>query len=223
MASYLVVDQGTPFEKGAFVAVNESMILGRKVNGWKPDLSFDNIFVSRKHVEIYQEDGSYFIKDLGSKHGTQLNAKALLAHQKVELKDHDRITLSDHSIKLSFHCSVSENTSDLTPIETLRSSDEKITLDSIKQQLTMQGQSFVFSEKEYACLELLIEKREQFVPIENIKKYVWKERIYEEDQIPDVSAVEVNTLIYRIRKKTEGFLVIENLRGKGFSLSYEGV
>lgn len=220
-SSYLVVEQGTPFEKGAYIALNKpNMILGRKVNTWKPDISFDNIFVSRKHLQIYQENENFFIKDLGSKHGTKLNQEPLPAHQKVRLKDTDRITLSSNFIKLSFYISIMEDTSDLMLSEARYTPEVHVALDPVKQEVMIQNQSFIFSEKEYRCLELLIQHVEHFVPLDNIKKYVWKERTYKEEDIPDVSSMEVNTLIYRIRKKTQNYLKIENLRGKGYLLTY---
>lgn len=220
ISSYLVVEQGAPFESGAYISLTEqTIILGRRVPNWTPDIVFDNIFISRKHLKIFSKNQTYYIKDLGSKHGTKVNDEPLPAHQDVMLRDGDTITLSSNCITLKFNTSIKEHTSDFIPLQAPSSPEEQVSLDSNKQSIIVEGESYVFSEKEYQCLELLTHHVDQFVSLEEIKRYVWHERIYEEDQIPDVSSEEVNTLIYRIRKKTPSHFKIENLRGKGYILS----
>ncbi|WP_456273544.1 FHA domain-containing protein [Bacillus sp. AK031] len=221
--SYIIVEQGTPYEKGAFIALHHpKLIIGRKSKNTAPDISFDNIHVSREHLEIHCNDqGQYFVKDLGSKHGTLLNNKPLSHEKEILLKHSDKLVLADGCIKLSFSTSSLELTADLEPIFLETDTYDEFTLDSLKQELTVSGNIYSFSEKEYKGIELLLQQRGHFVSVEEIKKSVWPERLHSNEEFPDVSMEEVNALIYRIRKKTQDLIHIENIRGKGYVLSFK--
>ncbi|MEH7438714.1 FHA domain-containing protein [Neobacillus drentensis] len=59
---FLIVEHGTPFEKGAFIPLDTpNIIIGREGKNWRPDICFNNIFVSRKHINIYQINGQFFM------------------------------------------------------------------------------------------------------------------------------------------------------------------
>jgi two-component system, OmpR family, response regulator QseB len=220
-SAYIIVEQGTPFEKGAFIPLTlKKTIMGRKSKDWTPDIPFQNIHVSREHLAIHSDKaGTFYIEDLDSKHGTWLNHKRLPANQMVPLENSDCISLSGGLIKLSFTISSLELTADFAPMMPYLTTED-FSLDPIKQELTIHEEVCVFSEKEYKCIELLIKNKEQFVSIEEIKEAVWHERKYSEDEVPDVSAEEVNALIYRIRKKLSDKTCIENIRGRGYILAF---
>jgi two-component system, OmpR family, response regulator QseB len=220
LLSSIIVEQGTPFEKGAFIPINlKKTILGRKSKDWTPDISFQNIHVSREHLAIHwNEAGKFFIEDLDSKHGTWLNHRRIAPNQMLPLENSDNISLAGGLIIFTFTISSLELTADFAPMMRAVTTEEFI-LDTIKQELTIQGEVCVFSEKEYKCIELLIYNRDQFVSIEEIKKIVWPERKHPGDEIPDVTSEEINALIYRIRKKLPDTMCIENIRGRGFILS----
>jgi pSer/pThr/pTyr-binding forkhead associated (FHA) protein len=59
--------------------------------------------ISREHALIYQDEGNYFVKDLGSKNGTYLNDAKLDARIPYPLKEGDRITLGDGIYGIIFH------------------------------------------------------------------------------------------------------------------------
>jgi pSer/pThr/pTyr-binding forkhead associated (FHA) protein len=223
-SAFIIVESGSPFEKGTFISLNHSkMIIGRKGNNWLPDISFNNIFVSRKHFSIYVENGMYFIKDLNSKHGTLVNNQRLVPHEGFMLKDSDKISIANNLIRLSFSSSSIEQTADIVPTVQMCNLINDLALDPLKQELSVQGHSYLFSEKEYKCIELLLTRTNQFVPIEELKKCVWTERVQLDEQLPDVGSDEVNALIYRIRKKTQDIIQIENIRGKGYILSFNNL
>jgi two-component system, OmpR family, response regulator QseB len=219
-SSYIIVEQGTPYEKGAFIPITlPKTVIGRKSKDWTPDIPFQNIHVSREHLAIHcNEAGEFFIEDLDSKHGTWLNHRPLPAIKIIPLKNSDIISLAGGLIKFSFTISSLELTADFSPMMPAVKEDD-FKLDSIKQELTVQGKACVFSEKEFKCIEILLQNREQFTPAEEVKKSVWPERVHSGAEIPDVSPEEVNALMYRIRKKAPEIIYIENIRGKGFQLS----
>src|SRR5262249_23690522 len=51
--------------------------------------------VSRRHAEVRHEDGAYWIVDLGSTNGTELNGKRI---ERAKLSDGDRITLGSTDV-----------------------------------------------------------------------------------------------------------------------------
>lgn len=54
----------------------------------------DNVAVSRHHAQILESHGTYFLEDLRSRNGTQLNSESIRG--RVELKDGDQIKLCDY-------------------------------------------------------------------------------------------------------------------------------
>ncbi|WP_338448655.1 FHA domain-containing protein [Niallia oryzisoli] len=217
----IIVESGSPFEKGTFIPLNRSqMIIGRRGDNWEPDIAFNNIFVSRKHLSISLENGMYLIKDLNSKHGTFVNNQRLIPNEEFILKDSTEISIANHLIKLSFSSSSIEQTADMVPTVQMCKWVNNLALDPLRQELSIQGNTFIFSDKEYKCIELLLTKVNQIVPIEDMKKCVWNERAQTESALLDVSSDEVNALIYRVRKKTQDIVQIENIRGKGYILSF---
>jgi two-component system, OmpR family, response regulator QseB len=219
---YLIIERGTPFNEGTIISItNPILILGRKGENWNPDLTFDNAFVSRKHAALYSKNGNFFIKDLDSKHGTFLNNQPLIANKKVPLKHQDKISFAHNQVVLTYITQRLDETMDIKPFlsEIEKRSSASYQLNPIKQELAIDNRVYFFSEKEYKCIEFLIQNRGQFVSKEEIKERVWPERAYSAGLSPDVSQEELNALIYRIRKKAQDNLSIENIRGKGYVLT----
>lgn len=52
----------------------EPTVLGR---GAECDITVDNMFLSVEHFQIWYEDGVWYIADMGSKNGTELNGRQL--------------------------------------------------------------------------------------------------------------------------------------------------
>ncbi|MDG0812650.1 FHA domain-containing protein [Cohnella rhizosphaerae] len=197
------------------------VILGRRDAEWAPDIGFDNAYVSRKHAEIACEKGICKITDRNSKHGTEVNGIRLTPFEPVVLRASDIVAFSKGAVCLSF---ADRSWGDTMEIELERDAalpvaeSNDIALDPIRQVLTVNGTPFSFTDKEFRCVELLLRRERRFVGKEEIARYVWPERTGE-DGSPEAGAEEINSLLYRIRKKTGPVLAIENVRGKGFVLS----
>ncbi|WP_422658813.1 FHA domain-containing protein [Paenibacillus sp. EC2-1] len=223
-SSFLVVERGNPYERGDVIPLKNQMILGRKGKQWNPDIVFDNLFVSRKHTALQYRNGLYYIKDLNSKHGTYVNQERLSPNGERVLQHMDQIALAGDLIVLSFSSVSMDETMDITPLMkqiAAFEASEQVQLDPFKQEFIFQEEVYAFSEKEYKCIELLMNHKGQFVSKEQMKCWVWPERSYGDGELPDVSAEELNALIYRVRKKIRHIMSIESIRGKGYILQSE--
>ncbi|MBB6730389.1 FHA domain-containing protein [Cohnella zeiphila] len=218
----LIVSRGAPYEDGTALVLDRTVTrLGRRASSEGPDIAFDNAYVSRRQASIRFLDGSYYLTDLASKHGTNLNGVPLQPFVPALLASGDRISLARGMIELAFGPRPLEETLDFTLRHERLSA--KLTgvkpeyeLDPVRYTLRLGPRSFAFSEKEFRLLELLVRKEKQFVSKEEIVRYVWPERPEGMDPARAASAEEINSLLYRIRKKTDYALSIENIRGKGY-------
>ncbi|MFD2333475.1 FHA domain-containing protein [Cohnella sp. GCM10020058] len=219
----LVVIRGYPYDEGTVLALERpNVILGRKDAEWTPDIGFDNAYVSRKHAGIAYEKGMCTLTDFGSKHGTTVNGNSVMPFKSVNLSASDIVAFSKGTVCLVFSSRALEETLELqlerdTQILPGTVADH-FALDPIRQALTVRNTTYPFTDKEYKCVELLLRKERRFVGKEEIARCVWPERTGE-DGSPAAGSEEINSLLYRIRKKTGPVLSIENVRGKGFVLS----
>jgi FhaA, N-terminal domain/FHA domain len=69
-----------------------STVLGRSREA---DVRLADVNVSRRHAELRQEGAAYWIVDLGSTNGTELNGKRV---ERAKLSDGDRITLGSTDV-----------------------------------------------------------------------------------------------------------------------------
>jgi hypothetical protein len=71
----------------------DRVVLGRSR---ECDIRLADANVSRRHAEVRHEDGSYWVIDLGSTNGTELNGRRI---ERAELSDGDRITLGATDVR----------------------------------------------------------------------------------------------------------------------------
>ncbi len=219
--SYLVVQQAPHFEKGDIISLHKpETTFGRKTSTWSPDITFNNIFVSRKHFTIFLQSNDIFIEDLASKHGTYLNEKKLIPHQPVKLKTSDKIAFAKNLVVLSFSLKDFEQTSEFSIVCTDKMIKDVPQLDFLKQTLNVQNDSISLTEKEFKFIDILLQ-RKTFISKEEIIEYVWPERFMESSNEYLVGYEEVNALIYRLRKKLPQSIKINTIRGRGYSLTIE--
>jgi pSer/pThr/pTyr-binding forkhead associated (FHA) protein len=69
--------------------------VGRKAGN---DLHFNRAEISGHHAVFLYENSGYFVSDLGSTNGTQLNGSPIVAKEKYPLKHEDIVTISPYRI-----------------------------------------------------------------------------------------------------------------------------
>jgi len=86
---------GSGPEKGQVIPIKERTEIGRAL---ECDISILEPSLSRKHAEIYIENGDLIIEDLGSVNGTYVNAKKV---EKQSLKDGDVLQFQNISFTVN--------------------------------------------------------------------------------------------------------------------------
>ncbi|WP_078432309.1 FHA domain-containing protein [Metabacillus halosaccharovorans] len=217
--SYLVVQQAPYFESGDIISLHKpETTFGRKSSTLTPDISFNNIFVSRKHFTIFLQSNNIYIKDLASKHGTYLNDKKLNPFKPVQLKTNDKISFAKNLVVLSFSLRDFEQTSELSVLNIDNLAKPEPKLDFLKQTLHIQNDTISLTEKEFKFIDILLQ-RKTFISREEIIEYVWPERQITVSNEYLVGNEEVNALIYRLRKKLPSSIKINTIRGRGYTLT----
>ena len=91
----LLVIAGAPADIGAHLVVRTEAHIGRDTG----TLRLRDGRVSRRHVRVWQEDGRYFVEDLGSTNGSRLNGRAL--ERPSPLGDGDKIYVGSTVLKFT--------------------------------------------------------------------------------------------------------------------------
>ncbi len=108
---------GLRAENGAFFSLRSKVILiGRNdprsgifVEIDLSPLAADPRIISRRHAQIEQEGGRFYITDLGSKNGTRLNGTLLSPRQKIPLWPGDWLEFGKDGVRLVLESPLSRN------------------------------------------------------------------------------------------------------------------
>jgi predicted component of type VI protein secretion system len=73
-------------------------------------------FVSRRHCEILERDGTVFLRDLGSTNGTSIDGEVAPAHAEVPMRSGGTIQIGGYRIRIEFGTSCT--TAVATPVGT---------------------------------------------------------------------------------------------------------
>ena len=92
----VVITQGPQAVGRQFLLEQDSYVLGRIAEA---NIQLVSQAVSRRHAQIYCEDDSFFVEDLGSVNGTYLNGNRLKTS--TPLADGDQLKIGD--FVLAFH------------------------------------------------------------------------------------------------------------------------
>lgn len=103
-----IVQQRSTQEEQEYLLNQENVLIGRTEDC---DLELPIRSVSRQHAEITREDEDYFLCDLGSGNGTQLNGKKIRPREKHLLRSGDLIRIEEYDIR--FFLDDESTTSDL--------------------------------------------------------------------------------------------------------------
>jgi hypothetical protein len=79
-------------EGRAYPVTSRRVVLGRSR---ECDIRVPDANVSRRHAELLQEDATYWVVDLGSTNGTEVNGRRV---ERAKLDDGDRITIGDTDV-----------------------------------------------------------------------------------------------------------------------------
>ena len=174
------------------------------------DVVLDNRLVSRRHAEIYWQDGDCFIRDLDSKNGTRINGQALKHDKRLQDGDEVQVALR---FKLAF---VSEDaTADLA----WESRPRGIELNPATRAVALNGQVMdpPLSYKQFRLLHVLWKAGGGVVSRTEIKRAVWPQ-----DAPDGVSRQSIDALVRRLRETLAAldphteYLV--TVRGHGYRL-----
>ncbi|WP_057913730.1 FHA domain-containing protein [Peribacillus muralis] len=199
-------------EEFAYVYEGKSLLIGRASQHSKADFKLYNDFVSREHCLIYMKEGKLFIEDLASKHGTSVNQMRLVPGQPCAIEPGDVITLINGLIE--FMISIDNDlTRDFTPVnpDLLRT----VSINEYLQTVTINEEAPIkMPTKEFNCFKLLYENLDHLISKEMIVQQVWPERNGNPEQI--VTAEEIASLLYRVRKRINGHFAIKAVIQKGY-------
>ena len=206
MAS-LIVRRGSDEDLGKiFNLDNPHTVVGRLTSQNKPDIELSADVISRRHLEILQQDNRYWLKDLGSTNGTMLNDDRIIAGNLYELKHNARIGLGveGNSVHTVLVFKESEDTNimqgkDSAGQKSVASSISWLKIDQGKKEALVDGKPKKLSKKEYDLLLLLYRNAGNICSRDDIIEAVWPET-------RDTSAISdatIDQLIHRLRERVE--------------------
>ncbi|MGE7767144.1 FHA domain-containing protein [Peribacillus sp. NPDC096540] len=199
-------------EEFAYVFEGKNLLIGRASQHSKADFKLYNDFVSREHCQIYMKEGKLLIEDLSSKHGTSVNQVPLVPGQPCPIEPGDTITLINGLIE--FMISIDNDlTRDFTPLN-LGIQQNVVIKEHLQTVIINEEAPIKMPSKEFTCFKLLYENLENLISKEEIVQHVWPERIGDPQQI--VSAEEIASLLYRVRKRVTGHFAIKAVVQKGY-------
>jgi len=199
---FLIVEKGAPYNKGDRIQIDEKgAVIGRSWKTDTPGVAFDSPYISRKHVLITWNGECFLLKDLQSKHGTQVNGREIEPDTPVEINDGDRITLAKGIVVLEYKKAGDFDDRTITLTNFLPQDWDGVLIDPELREVYINGELLNFSGKEKDLLFFLYLNRNRAVSYDEIKRELWPERKAEKDMVPDVGSDEITALVYRLRKR----------------------
>lgn len=125
----LVVIKGPLKDQVFDLGSKEIVFCGRspKMN----DIAILELAVSRKHFKIFKIGKSYFVEDLNSKHGTQVNGKPIEPGEGFQINEGDLISIGNTVIQL---LESDEGVSNLKTIQPLKEPSEDTSLEDAQRK-----------------------------------------------------------------------------------------
>jgi len=227
----LVVHRGVA-EPGAIELDGARHTLGKEPNA---DVSFDNVYVSRRHAEIAFSRDAYTIRDLGSKNGTFVDGHRVGTEPR-ELGGGEVIELGRGQVVVGFR--VGSRTVTLAASSSSRSDasapadqtdtvslsdpsrDRSLFVDAAHRRVFVDGEllSPPLSRRQFDVLALLWEQGGEACHQRDLAAMGWPERLSD-----DVTDREISQCVYRLRKRIErepeAPPLIISIRGFGYRLS----
>ena len=207
------------FEKGSLagrkIPIDKaSVVIGRGGQDQACDILLAERQVSRRHAEIYLDQGRYLIRDLGSKNGTYVNGQPVRGP--IELGDNDEVQIALCEQFRFVGADATLPLEEMVPMTRLR-------LDRQSRRVWIGATEIdpPLSPAQYRLLELLYEPVGQVHSRDDIVGAVWSEAEKE-----GVTEQAIDALVRRLRERLsevdpDGTYVI-TVRGHGFRLDPTG-
>lgn len=202
--AFFIVEKGDNEDVGnVFPLFPKTAIIGRKTDSSNPDICFHDVRISREHAEVTYEKGNYYLRDLGSKNGTEINGEGLEPGKPYLLKHNSDIGLGitpEGPFILMRFCGTDET----VPISILEKNKtgntiEWVRIDEEKKEVYVDGKHTPLSRKEYSLMLLLYKNAGKICSKDEIIATAWPD-VSEPGIISDAN---VDQLIHRLRDKVE--------------------
>jgi pSer/pThr/pTyr-binding forkhead associated (FHA) protein len=168
--------------------------------------------ISRQHIRVYRQDDGYFVEDLGSLNGTQLNQEKLNGTH--PLKNEDKIILAD-AVTIEFVAS--NETLKLRKVVSANVGKLRLDRDARRAYVNNVEIDPPLSPPQYRLLELLYTNPGRICSREEVVNYVWPEAHGE-----GVSEQAIDALVRRLRDRIhdidDSAEYVITVRGHGFRL-----
>lgn len=213
LPSSLVVEKGE-CDTSIILLEKTPHVLGKLPNA---DTGFENAYVSKRHAEVFEEEGHYKIRDLGSKNGTSVNGKKVV-EQGQTLHQGDGIELAEGQVILRFNTSGGTLTLGLGTIPT----KEGLVVDDKAREVYVEGQliSPPLSKKEFDILNLLYLHKGEACSKDEIAIAGWPEIQGDVDKASGDQMIQqrIRSLRLRIESSPSSPRYIVTIIGYGYRL-----
>jgi pSer/pThr/pTyr-binding forkhead associated (FHA) protein len=180
--------------------VNNPTLIGKPSSKTKPDVPIDDPWVSREHLKITCDNGSFLLVDLGSTNGTSLNGKKIIPGKSYELNHKATIGLAvvagEPRILLRFW-----DSDDTTVAEELgyeKMDAYWLRIDDERKIVWVDGNPIKIPRREYLLLQCLYRRAGK-----NCSRDLIEEEVWPEAAMGTISNSAIEAHISRLRKKVE--------------------
>ena len=167
------------------------------------DIKLPSQYVSRRHFSLRFDVDTYYISDLGSTNGTQVNGVRLQPSVEHILRDGAQVHLAGERVQLVFHEVICTENLTIpvdasTPPPRPSATPSELLVDSSTRSVFVRGVELaVLPRKEFDILECLFQNKGTAVSRDTIAAAGWPER---SDEIPNQ---DIDQYIRRLRLKVE--------------------
>lgn len=204
----ILIALDSSYQNQSWALTADSIILGRDE---ECDITLPERQISRQHIRIDKDGGSYFVTDLGSKNGTWVNGQRL--EETHELRDGDEIHIA-LVIRLQF---VGSRSTAPLPFTVPSNIGGRLRLEPQSRRVFVGDVEIdpPLSLPQYRLLELLFNNAGRVCTRDDVVETVWPEAVGE-----GVSEQAIDALVRRLRDRLaeidpEGNYIV-TVRGHGF-------
>jgi len=141
----------------------EQLIIGRDLSA---DLRVEDDEISRQHAEIFREEGSWAVRDLGSRNGTRVNGEKI--EGQYSLRPNDKVRVG--KTELEFHDGAEEEKPATTPLKQPPADPKTAKSKTAAHQPASSDKPKEISEEDIKAIQKLKEARE--VILKEIRKVI---------------------------------------------------